>query len=578
MIPTNLPVSPPVSAAPLPDRPDPAPAASRAAWRRGDPPLPHRAAPAPPSRLLERFGPPGFSPPGRLLRLVALLPALVFLLAAIAPPLNHDAAAVLDFAERWLAGERLYAGLIDVNPPLIFVLNLLPAALGAWTPLDGVQGLLLAVLGLCALSATLARRLLLLPAVPPAAAPPAPVEAACLAVAIPLLTLAAGYDFAQREHLMAVAAIPYLVLAARRIEGAPASRRLVLGCAVLAALGFALKPHFLAVPALVEALVLIRRLRGGTAGPALRDPVPWTMAAVWLLYLAAIPLLFPDYLGQVLPLVWDYYLDLGGFAWWQVLLTERLGTALLLLLPLTVLAFRSSGSAQAQVVALAALGAAVAAVAQHKGWTYHALPVRLLAGLLAVVLAARWLDRALPAVRAVRAAPPLAVVAAFAIGLHNLAGAEAPWREITWSWSRGHQVAALLKREAYGERLLVLSPDIFPVYPALNYARAQSTLRTMNLWLLQGVYQRCPAGGARYRETWEMPRTEFFVYRTVAEDFSRAPPAAILVSRNPGIADCGGRTYDFLEYFSRHPLFAATLGRYRLSAEIEGYRLYHRED
>ena len=72
-------------------------------------------------------------------------------------------------------------------------------------------------------------------------------------------------------------------------------------------------------------------------------------------------------------------------------------------------------------------------------------------------------------------------------------------------------------------------------------------------------------------------RTEFFVYRTVAEDFSRAPPAAILIARNPGIPWCG-REFDVLEYFSRHPLFAETLKRYRPAAEIEGYRLLRRED
>ena len=83
----------------------------------------------------------------RLLRFLALLPAAAFLLVALSPPLNHDVAAVLNFAERMLAGGRLYADLIDVNPPLIFVLNLLPAAIGAWTPLDAVQGLLVCLLG-----------------------------------------------------------------------------------------------------------------------------------------------------------------------------------------------------------------------------------------------------------------------------------------------------------------------------------------------------------------------------------------------------------------------------------------------
>lgn len=502
---------------------------------------------------------------GRLLRLAALVPAAAFLLVALSPPLNHDVAAVLNFAERMLAGERLYADLIDVNPPLIFLLNLPAAALGAWTPLDAVQGLLVCLLGLCALSAWLALRL-----ARPAAAP---VETACLGVALPLLTLAAGYDFGQREHLMAVAALPYLCLTARRIEAVPTGLGLTLGATLLAALGFALKPHFLAFPGLVEALVLLQR----GPGRALRDPVPWTLAGVWLAYLTSLPLLFPDYLGQVMPLVWDYYLDLGGFAWWQVILTERLGTALMLLVPLACVAVWPGWGALPKVIAVAALGATVSAVVQHKGWSYHALPVRLLAGLLAVVLAARWLDRALPAPRAIRSAPALAVAAAWGLGIHGFAGAEAPWREITWSWSRGGEVSALLKREAYGERLLVLSPDIFPVFPALNYARAQSTLRTMNLWLLQGVYQDCPADGARYRESWAMSRTEFFVYRTVAEDFSRAPPAAILVSTRPGMPACG-QPFDLLDYFARHPLFAETLRRYRPAAEIEGYRLLRRED
>ncbi|GGC40951.1 hypothetical protein GCM10011504_19220 [Siccirubricoccus deserti] len=500
------------------------------------------------------------------LRLLALVPALGFLLTLLSPPLNHDVAAILSFAERWLGGERLYIDLIDANPPLIFVLTLLPAAIGAWTPLGAVPALLLCLLGLCALAAGVALRLA-------RGRAEAPIEAAVLSVVLPLLTLSASYDFGQREHLMAVLALPYLLLAARRLEGVGSGPGITLGAAALAALGFALKPHFLAIPALVELLVLLGR------GPwrAVRDPVPWLMAALWLAYLVAIPLAFPAYFGQVLPLIRDLYLGLGGFAWWQVLLTERLGTALMLLLPLGIVAFRPSWGALPRVLVLAALGATLAAVVQHKGWTYHALPVRIFAGLLAVVLAARWLEWALPPGRLAGVAPGAAAVAAFAIGLHGFAGAEAPWREITWSWSRAGAVSALLKREAHGERLLVLSPDIFPVYPALNYAHAQSTLRTMNLWLLQGVNAECPDGGHRYRPSHAMSRTEFFVYRTVAEDFARAPPAAILVSRNPGIPRCG-EEFDFLDYFSRHPLFAETLRRYRPVAEIEGYRLLRRED
>jgi len=78
--------------------------------------------------------------------LLAGLPALAFLLAAMAPPINHDVAAVLNFSGRWLAGERLYVDLIDVNPPLIFVLNIIPAALAEILPLSAVQCFILCVL------------------------------------------------------------------------------------------------------------------------------------------------------------------------------------------------------------------------------------------------------------------------------------------------------------------------------------------------------------------------------------------------------------------------------------------------
>ncbi|WP_149541131.1 hypothetical protein [Siccirubricoccus phaeus] len=566
---------------------------------------PSETLPPPSHAVSAAVPPPAGAGPWRWL---ARLPVLLCLATLLAPPLNHDVGAILEFAQRWQAGEALYRQLVDVNPPLIFLLARLPLALAGWTGLPPALALQALVLGLCALSCRLALRL-----APEAAA--APVERAVLGAALPLLCLAAGYDFAQREHLMLVAALPYLLLAARRMQGVPSEQGLAWGATLLAAAGFALKPHFLVVPALVEAAVLLRRR---TLRDPLRDPLPWAMAAFWVLYLLLILLAFPDYGRVVLPLVQDWYLAGGDLAWWQVLLTERLGTALILLLPLAVVALwpqvggaapepppgvvhpppgprcefagstvgsetrtgvrgqvlapaGSKGRAPGlpKILALAGLAAALAALVQGRGWTYHALPVRLLAGLLAVLLAARWLDRALPAPQ--RAAPRLAAIAAFALLLHNAIGAEAPWREITWGWSRAGRLAALLQREIPGQRVLVLSPDIFPVYPALLYAGAHSTLPMMNTWLLQATHAGCPAPAA-------MPPAEAAFLRQVAEEFAAAPPAALLVSRRSGIPPCGGREFDLLAYFDRHPLFAATRQRYRPVAELDNYLLFRRED
>jgi hypothetical protein len=137
----------------------------------------------------------------RLWRGLSFLPAALGLAVALAPPLNHDVAALLAFTERWLAGEALYTGLIDVNPPLIFLLNAVPAAIARWTPLDGVQALQLCLVLFGLLCWRLAARLRAVRA-------EGPVEAALLSALVPLALVIAGYDVGQREWIMGAVAIP----------------------------------------------------------------------------------------------------------------------------------------------------------------------------------------------------------------------------------------------------------------------------------------------------------------------------------------------------------------------------------
>jgi hypothetical protein len=503
--------------------------------------------------------------------LPALIPALLFLPAVLAPPINHDVAAVLQFSQRWWAGERLYSDLIDVNPPLIFVLNLFPAALSQWTGIDAIRTLqaCLFAYGVACWAFALRVRSRLSEGA---------AERAYLDVLPLLFLLCAGYDFGQREHLMAVGALPYVFCAQRRARDERARGRIPIS--LIAGIAFALKPHFLAVPGLIELAVLAARSRFGwriAFQMTLRDPTIWLMASVWALYLASLPLVFPDYLGVVVPLVWDYYLDLGGLSVGEVLLVPRMATVLCLLVALLIPAFRRPllpGNVLPRLLGLAALGALASAVAQHKGWSYHIVPIELFSCALAGVLTTRWLDR----LQVEQPGPyRIASVLAALFALYAISNGEAPWKEIDNPNSQVAGLTSLLRQEAEGERVLVLSPGIYPIFPALNYANVHLTLRTMNMWLLEGAYEQCLPNGHRYREVWEMGRAEFFVFRTVAEDFARAPPAAVVVDRSPGIPWCG-EEFDFINYFIRHPLFAEVWSHYQLTAEWDRYRVYTRKD
>ena len=507
----------------------------------------------------------GTRPRTRLLRWVGFAPAVFFLICILLPPLNHDVAAVLDFSRRWLAGERLYIDLLDVNPPLIYLLNLVPAALARWTVLTPVEALLGCLLGYAGLLWWMADALR-------AGRAEGMVEAAVLTTTLPLLLVMAGSDFGQRDVMMGMAAIPYALLAARRIEGPAVPWRLALAVTVVAALAFALKPYFLAVPLLVEALVA-RRL--GLARWR-RDPVPWVMGLVWLAYLLVVLAAFPVYWEQVLPFAWQIYGSIHGPGFWGVLGTDVMGAAAFLMLAMP-LALRREAGALGQALAAAALGAFLAAWIQHKGWTYHVMPVSILGCGALAVTAARWMDRALPATRARATAPMLAAIAAFAIMGYALRGGETPWRQTAFHGETPGRLADWLRQNAFGADVLALSPDLFPLQPALTYAEAHQHLHAMSIWPVQGAYRICPPGEEPYREPHRMGAVEFAFYHRTAEEFALAPPRALVVTRHANMPACGER-FDLLQYFLRHPLFAEAFMRYRPAGEIDGHRLFLRQD
>ena len=485
---------------------------------------------------------------GRIL--LTYVPALVALPVVMAPPLNHDVAALLEFSQRWLAGEPLYARLIDANPPLIFVLNLVPAVLAEATGANAILALQFCVLIFAAVVWGLSTRVR---RDARAHTSEGTTERLFLDVVPVLLLTAAGYEFGQREHLMTLGALPYLFSAARRAQGENPPHRLAV--TLVAAAAFALKPHFLAIPALVELYLLLAR----GVRSQLRDPVPWIMAAVWAAYLAVLPVLFPAYFTVVVPLVLSNYLSLGDLSFAQMILVPRMATALLLLVPLIIIA-ALWGNALARILCLAALGAAVSAIMQRKGWSYHILPAELFPLVLAGTLAARRLDLLGAWFERFRHAAVCGLAAL--VVLFEVASGEAPDRELGYAAGPAAAIAEALKQTAAGRRALVLSPRIWPVYPAMNYARVRSTLRSMTLWVLQGAYHQCLADGRLYRDPAEMDWAERLVFETVAQDLAADPPEAVVIDRIPGIPWCG-EEFDLLAYFRRNPTFAAAWARYR---------------
>lgn len=534
--------------------------------------LPLARASAPSANNAERVL--GWLVPGAFL----LLP-LAWVIAYLIPPLNHDVAVILAISDRWLDGERMYVDMIDVNPPLIFMLNLIPAALSRLLSIQDTQALVFCVLAIAAWSVVVSWRMF-----PSLAAPAARSQQMIfLPLALFLAVVYPGEMFAQREHLMLLGAVPYLLLAASRFDGVDVPRGRMLTIALIAGLGFALKPHFLAIPLLVEVFLLTARGWRKT----LFDTVPWIMLGVMTAYVAAAWIFTPEYFTSVLPLVFDSYEEVGGTKPLDVLFGPLLAPFILMMVPLTIAAFLLRLSPLARMAGLAAIGGALSGVAQAKGWSYHLLPAQVMTLLLAMLVICQGIDRLLgervaadrAAMPSLSLAPLRLTVGALMLMLFCLAGATRMtfYDQINFDNSQAGKLLKLVKKYAEGQPVLIISPGIYPHFPVLNYANARLAMRFQTIWPLQGAYASCRPNEARYHDPDKMPAMEKLLRRAVSEDFVKYRPALVIMDKNPGIRWCGGREFDLTEYFLGIPAFAEEWKNYDMVYQFDRYVLFKRK-
>ncbi len=306
-----------------------------------------------------------------ILLLAAVTAAVLFI--SLRLPMKDDIAWLLYVARRWMAGRELYVDVVEVNPPLIVWISAIPIKLARWLAVDPqfvampfFVSMVLACVWwsvnlLQAYGGIFARR--------------APV----FAVIGSVFLIVPGSDLGQREHLLAAAFLPYLVLFAQRMDGRRSNVWTCLAAGMIAGLGCALKPRYDAVFVVLECLALTRGLRPWRA-------MPVAAAVASLAYAGSVVLLCPAYLNRAVPMALALYgaTDVPILA----LLTD---SALLIagqVITLCLLWLRRrtvrDNTLMLTLVVFAATSTVVCFV-DGKDWYYHRLPATIVT-LLALLL------------------------------------------------------------------------------------------------------------------------------------------------------------------------------------------------
>jgi hypothetical protein len=486
-------------------------------------------------------------------------PRVLILLAAVllpwlsllqpSPGISHDVAWFYYVARGVLHGGTLYRDYIEPNAPLAS-LTLLPVVwLHAAFDMAPALGLRFYFICVCSLMLLLCLPLL-------AALRLRPWEQLWSLASLTLVCMFLPKEnFGQREQLLTMLLIPYVLAAAVACQAVALRPMPAAAAGIAAAMAVFVKPPFVLVPVLLEAAVLLRTRR-----------LPWRRAETWAFgavmagLIAATAVWFPLYAKTVVPWAVALY---GGYNLPLRVLAETVA----ILVALAVggwFACRPGANAPVRAlrdcVMIGFIGALLAFAVQGKGWFYQCFPASAFAGLLvagAVGTAASLRPLAMPADAA------RCVMAGFGVIVAASWLAYGP--SVMLERTLAPDVVAEIARTP--GPFVVFSSSVDPGFPlALNEDRVWAS-RYPCLIMLPGILKAERNGGI---SPWEAP-----FRATLVADMVRYRPSLVVVSEEPGQAL--PPDFSVLDWLRKDPDFAAQLAVYRDEGSRGKYRVFARQ-
>ena len=505
------------------------------------------------------------------------------ILLALLPAVGHDQIWCLYVADRMLHGVRLYGPeILESNPPLIMWLLLPVTGLAHFLHLPATALFKAAVVLLEFISALASLNLFRHTRPRPSA-----IVLWWLAFAfVVIFAVMPARDFGQRDHLLAILCLPYLVAASLDLRPPTPSIslsadfpkpliRFLIGLA--AGLGIALKPHHALIPVAVEGMLLLLWKSKKAKQPLLR-PEPWAILLTCLAYLAAVRLLTPAYITDILPILRSTYWAIGPLTPSQ-LIGQAPQLHVLLVLTFALAFYLVRISPLTQIFLLAGLASTLAYYLQGTGWYYQQLPA------LSFFSLALALELASLAARLELRAPTWLPAAALALSLLALA-LTTHFTGYPFTPDRSFPIdnpdPTFFSSLPPGTPIAILTTEVDASVPPITKYHLFWAQRTNNLWILPAILRNeDPQGHTPLRTIppARLAQLDLDQHRYMVEDLNHWQPPLVLIQRcqDPAV-HCQileDRHDDLLAWFERDPAFRTLwLEHYRplrSSGEFDAY-------
>jgi hypothetical protein len=512
--------------------------------------------------------------PATLATAVVLVAALV-VIAWNPTRIGHDQAACLQAGDLLRGGAVLYVDVIDLNPPLIYYLYIIPAALARAVHAPLVVTFILMVWMLSAASALAARRMLA------ACAPRPHADLLAFSIAAMSLFVMARNDYGEREHLFVLAFLPYLALRFRRYNGADAGTAAAVAAGLCAGIATSLKPHFVVVALAPEIYAALRRrsLR------ALRTPEFIAFAVTGVAYaahFALLPVPMRDaWFGRFLPLVVAGYRAYNAPFSWMVT-----GEAAEWVPPLAAALLVWFGARRLRAhewgrwLSVAVVAGLFSFFIQQKGWPYHAIPAQAaMAALIAYLVAeirapARFPRQAVAWALAAVLTAETVTAAAFALQMRHAA-------RLARMEQRLGLAHAIVAHSRPHEPVLVFATTAALGYPLLTQFDRAAGSRYLFSFPLAMLYEGVTAPPGRpfpylLDDLWRR-REEARFRADMAEDIRVRRPRLVLVA-TPEMCQACPAGFSLDEYLARWGFFDGAMRGYTIVERLGNATVWARDE
>lgn len=367
-------------------------------------------------------------------------------------------------------------------------------------------------------------------------------------------TLGASLYFGERDHLIGIVLLPFVLMQLTITYGLPQAKGWKWPVLIFGALFILLKPHHGLLPTL---LLLHRVILKRKILPVFKDADFLSLAALTSLYIASVIVFFPDYTSIILPDAINLYTTMGE---WKNVRLATLFLSMACALIAAALYFLSGGATTKNLsffMILASLISIIPYDVQGLGFYYHLMPAVSFFACAAAMALFLWIKS--------QAKENMAVILA-AVFMVTLSYLYAPLN-IGYPKHGDYAdlpVTKILEKECPHNRpcsFFMFNNNMGIVHETAYYTGIHHASRFPSLWFMPEIIKG--KQGHLSKEETERYYTKYS--NMIAEDLSSGKPDVVLIWKS----DASFLKTDFVEYFSHNQNFKLAWKHYKKIGSTE---------